>query len=110
MCRREAGDWRGALADLDSALEFEPSNTWALVERAALRQGVQTLVQCQVLNGLRPDAHLHSSFAKSHECSGCHGMCRRDIGDYGRALEDLNHAIEIQPDFTRALAERGAAL
>lgn len=115
LCRHTAGDNDGALADVNRALELKPNYDFALAQRGACRSEFESsCVLCATIEWavIRGNLHSHCSqcYALLIHATGtkCHAICRHTAGDNDGALADVNQALELKPNDSFALAQRGS--
>jgi protein O-mannosyl-transferase len=134
--RYQQGDYDGALADYDIAIDLDPKYTVAYHNRGVLRQSHgdvtgalsdfdmaiesdsgyvrayinrgQIRMKLGDLDGARSD--LDSAIRLDPEVSITYysrGILKKIKGDLTGALEDYNHTIRLNPEFARAFNNRG---
>jgi len=104
MASVEARDWDRALAALDRAIEANPTDAAAWVERARVR------VHRGDLAGARSDAAKAVEVApRSAMVWSQRGLTRALAGDFTGAIEDHSKAIELDPRYALAYTQRGLA-
>ncbi len=85
------GDWRRALEEFDLALEVDPACAAAWYQRGiALRWDDE-----EALTAYRNALEIDPSFADAYLARGSH---HADFERYGRALADLNRAVQLRPE------------
>ncbi|MXO73158.1 DUF3857 domain-containing protein [Alteraurantiacibacter buctensis] len=133
----ELGDFEAALADARTLRQIDPENLrsymveGAVLAQAGRNQDVTTLVQTML--AAFPDSSLAQVAASElYEMADMRGEAdalldqslggdptiaalmtsasRRSIGETREKLQDLNRALELQPDFVPALLMRGETL
>ncbi len=94
LARQRLGDWQGALADFDQALQGEPQSGLAYFHRgqvrAALGDGpgaIQDYHQALALGAAVAEADIRRDLARVHA----------QTGDLQAALEQLDEAVRLQP-------------
>jgi tetratricopeptide (TPR) repeat protein len=96
--RRMVGDFRGALADVNKAIELRPTEGRLYETRAQLR----------MFTGADPketanDLDMAISNGVKHEnVYEMRGMIRMHSGDYDSAIADYQTAINMRPNFAKA--------
>jgi len=106
--KRQSGDFAGAMADLDLALELRPRNAFALGCRGeAKRQSgdlAGAIADLDLALELEPKLEPKKAFAL-----GCRGEAKRQRGDFAGAIADLDLALKLEPKNAVALRHRGEA-
>ncbi len=99
-----AGDYRGAIAEYNQALESEPNNFKAYYLRGVayvllnnFQAAIADFNQAIRLNPNNADVY----------CS--RGYARGEQKDYQEAISDYNEAIRLNPNYAEAYMNRGAA-
>ena len=99
--KQKSGDYDGAIADFDRAIEIDPENVGALVNRAVCKQD--------------KDDHLGaiSDWDRALELKPDNGgwyvnrgIVKETIGDYDGALCDYTRSVECEPDYVVAYIAR----
>jgi lipoprotein NlpI len=100
--KRARGDWDGALADLNQAIELKPDLAEAYDTRGSVKLAKEdwdgALADCAKAIELKPD---------SPGAYYTRGRARQGKGDREGALADLNQAIVIEPFWAEAYNARG---
>ena len=100
--KRNRGDYDGAIADFDRAIEIDPDNAGAYHGRGEAKRGKGdydgAITDCDRAIELDPD-----------DPGGCNirGMSKWQKGDYEGAITDFDRAIEVDPGHTGAYYIRG---
>lgn len=93
VVRRQIGDLRGALEDLDHALAISPNLAGALVQRAAVRHRLNDLKGAQL--DIERACELTPN---NYQALAVRGSVKYALGDFQGALADYNQASAINPD------------
>lgn len=101
IAKQESGDYNGAIADFDRAIEIEPDNVGVVVNRAISRQNIGdysgAIADWDCALELKPD---DGGWYVNR------GIVKEAIGDYYGALADYNRAVEAEPDYEVAYVAR----
>ena len=96
------GDYDGAIADFDHAIELDPSHVSAYYNRGEAKRGKgdyeSAIADCDRAIAINPD-----------DAGGYNirGMSRWNMGDHEGAISDFDHAIAFDPDHASAYFIRG---
>ncbi|MBM2814569.1 MAG: Tetratricopeptide repeat protein [Ignavibacteria bacterium] len=102
--KAKTGDIKGAIADLDKAIELKPNNIQLLIDRAALKRKNANL------NGALAD--LDKSIQLAHDKSSAYferGMVNMDMGNFTKAINDFSSVLKLEPEYIMAYYERAVA-
>ena len=98
------GDYKGAIADYDSAIRLNPDDTDAYnnrgIAKSDLGQHFAAIADFDSAIRLNPDyayAYLNR------------GMAKYRLGQYFDAIADFDSAIRLKPDYAKAYNNRGSA-
>jgi tetratricopeptide (TPR) repeat protein len=99
-----AGDYRGAIAEYNQALESDPNNFEAYYRRGVayvlLKDFQAAIANFDQMLGLNPNnAGVYFS----------RGYARGELKDYQAAISDYSYAIRLDPNLAEAYINRGAA-
>ncbi|MEQ8381848.1 MAG: tetratricopeptide repeat protein, partial [Coleofasciculus sp. A1-SPW-01] len=101
----DAGDFLGAIASFDKALQFKPDNHYAWFMRgvalADLGKYEEAIANYDKALQIQPDFH---------QAWYNRGVALADLGKYEEAIANYDKALQIQPDFHQAWFMRGVAL
>jgi tetratricopeptide (TPR) repeat protein len=102
--RMAKGDYKGAVAAFDQALELRPNDPVLLMNRGGARYeagnyGGAILDLTQSLEK-KPDAHASYSYR---------ALAREATGDFQREIDDCSASLKLKPNDAGALAHRGYA-
>jgi len=101
--KQRDGDLRGALLELDRALQLDPRSVHALARRGALR------AELHDLDGALEDFDRAVQIAPDNPIPYLgRGILRRQMDDLDGALEDHNQAVRLEPCMPEAYLARGA--
>ena len=99
--KRKSGDYDGAIADFSRAIEIEPDNVMAFVNRAVCKQDKEdhhgAISDWDRALELKPD---DGGWYVNR------GIVKEVIGDYDGALSDYNRAAEVEPNYEVAYIAR----
>ena len=98
----KAGRYEEALADLDRAIELDPTAAWAIISRGRTYREMERYEEA--LANFNRLIELDPSDA---EAIAERGQTYREMKRYQEALADLDRAIELDPTYAWAIAERG---
>jgi tetratricopeptide (TPR) repeat protein/tRNA A-37 threonylcarbamoyl transferase component Bud32 len=100
----EAGDFEGAVSELDEVIRLDPTYVLALAQRGEAKRAagdpqaaLEDLDQAVRLNPDHVPARLNRAAAKA------------DLGDHQGTIEDLDHAIRVSPRWVPSWTKRGVA-
>ena len=99
--KQKIGDHDGAIADFDRAIEIDPQNVGAFVNRAVCKQAQD--------DHLGAIADWDRALELKPDDGGWYvnrGIVKETIGDYDGALADYNRAVEAEPDYEVAFIAR----
>jgi len=103
----ESGDYQGAIADYNQAIQLKPDNAIAYVNRGVAKydlgdyQGAITdYNQAIRINANWGNIGLYTAYSNR-------GNAKYKLGDYQGAIADYNQAIQIKPDYATAYYNRG---
>jgi tetratricopeptide (TPR) repeat protein len=102
--RMEAGDFAGAIRDLDQVVLWNPGNYWAYSCRAHAR--TKTGDYAGAVEDLTRAVRLSPDDGSLYRQRG---YARRKAGDLAGAVVDLSEAVRLAPADAPAYAERGFA-
>ena len=102
--KRLAGDFAGAIADFNLALQVESKSAFALSCRGAAKRGLGDFAGAIADMDKALQLEPKYAFALS-----IRGECKRMLGDYAGAIEDLDKALQLEPKNAFALGSRGDA-
>jgi len=101
--RAAIGDFRGAIKNLDQALDINPADAWAFTERGIVRQyhlnDAKRAIQ-DYSRAIQVDPQYERAYA-------ARGAAKRTLKDSQGALADFGQALEIDPGYGWALMQRG---
>ena len=101
----EKGDYQGALADYNQAIQINPNYAMGYNFRALLKQ--QKLNDIQgALADYNQGIRLNSTFDGAYNSRGL--LKDEKLNDIQGALADYNQAIQINPNYARAYYNRGS--
>ena len=99
--KQKIGDYDGAIADFDRAIEIDPQNVGAFVNRAVCKQDkghhLGAIADWDCALELKPD---DGGWYVNR------GIVREAVGDYDGALADYDRAAEVEPDYEVAFIAR----
>ncbi|MCY4557217.1 MAG: tetratricopeptide repeat protein [Chloroflexi bacterium] len=99
--KQKIGDYDGAIADFDRAIEIDPENVGAFVNRAVCKQNkddhLGAIADWDCALELKPD---DGGWYVNR------GIVKETIGDYDGALADYTRAAEVEPDYEVAYIAR----
>ena len=99
--KQKIGDYDGAIADFDRAIEIDPQNVGAFVNRAVCKQykghHLGAIADWDCALELKPD---DSGWYVNR------GIVKEAVGDYDGALADYDRAAEVEPDYEVAFIAR----
>ena len=99
--KRKVGDYDGAIADFDHAIEIDPQNVGAFVNRAVCKQDKDdhpgAIADWDRALQLKPD---DGGWYVNR------GIVKEAVGDHDGALADYNRAVEAEPDYEVAYIVR----
>ncbi len=102
--RVKAGDFMGALPELDQLLRLDPADAKGL----ALRQTARSRSGDPA--GALADAEAALRRSPNHpHLLGCRAIARAEAGDETGAAEDIARALALRPSFPQELQERATA-
>ena len=99
--KQKTGDYDGAIADFDHAIEIDPQNVGAFVNRAICKQAKD--------DHLGAIADWDRALELKPDDGGWYvnrGIVKETIADYDGALADYNRAVEAEPDYEVAYIAR----
>ena len=98
------GDYKGAIADYDSAIRLKPDDAEAYnsrgIAKSMLGQHVAAIVDFDTAIRLKPD---------NAEAYNNRGNAKSDLGQHVAAIVDFDNAIRLEPDDAKAYYNRGNA-
>ena len=100
----ESGDYQGAIADYNQAINIKPDYADAYYNRGIAKSDLGdkqgAIADYNQAIKIKPDyAYAYNN----------RGSAKDDLGDYQGAIADYNQAINIKPDFALAYYNRGNA-
>ncbi len=98
------GDYRGAIADFNQAIQLNPEFAFAYNDRGTAHYGLG--------NYRGAIADYDKAIQIDPEYAGAYynrGIARSEIGDQQGAIADYNKAIQIDPKYAEAYSSRGNA-
>jgi tetratricopeptide (TPR) repeat protein len=103
VAKQKAGDDRGALADFNKAIELDPNNAVAYINRGSIKEGsFLEIIKGGALADFNKAIELDPNNAVAYYMRG---KLNR-ISDTGKALADFSKAIELDPKFVDAYKGR----
>jgi tetratricopeptide (TPR) repeat protein len=101
--KAENKDYRGAIADLNKAIEIDPNYAKAYGLRGNLKKRLEDYrgAIADVNKAIEIDPNDEWLFANR-------GLVKANLGDLRGAIADVNKAIEIDPNYAKAYAARGS--
>ena len=100
----DLGDYKGAIADYDSAIRLKPDHAKAYYNRGTakgkLGQHLAAIADYDSAIRLKPD--LAAAYNNR-------GIAKHDLGQHFAAIADFDSAIRLKPDLAEAYYNRGTA-
>ena len=97
-------DYKGAIADLDTAIRLDPDNFFAYFNRGVAKGELGdykgAIVDFDTAIRLKPD------YAKAYFNRG---IVKAELGQHFAAIADYDTAIRLKPDYAKAYDSRGTA-
>jgi len=100
----EKGDYQGALANYNQALQLNPNLAEAYCWRGAAYYAIGD--KLSAIDDFNQGLQINPNNAIAHSNRGA---VRSDIGDKQGAIDDFNQAIRLNPNYAKAYYNRGNA-
>ncbi len=95
------GDWNGAIADCNRAIELDPNY--------ALNRGSTKRFKGDLEGAIADFTHLIELDPNNAYTYDNRGRAKHELGDWQGAIADFTHLIELKPNYTKAYDNRGDA-
>ncbi len=105
LAKKDMGDYRGAIADLDMAVKNDPEYVWAYCNRGLAKK--ETGDDTGAMADFNKSLSLDSNFVWAYYNRG---LLKNKVKDYNGSIEDYSSAIRLNKEFFEAYFNRGMTL